>query len=115
MLKIMPRDIILTAGVPASTGKHRQRNSGEMHYLQRKIKMTGFVSLLMLFVLVGAGAQKMPRGLWLLPRKDTQNTARADVPGRMKTAPKEVWRYGSDTNSYAYLAPVKVQGKEGYF
>jgi hypothetical protein len=33
----------------------------------------------------------------------------------MRHAPKEVWSYGGDTGSYAYLAPVTVRGKEGYF
>src|SRR5262245_45107761 len=77
-----------------------------------------WVELLVLMldgVRAGAGEQHAARALWLLPRKDTQNTARADVPARIRTAPKEVWRYGGDTNSYAYLAPVKVKGKEGYF
>jgi len=55
-----------------------------------------------------------PRGLWLLPRKDPQNTARADVPGNMKTAPKEVWRYGGDQNSFAYITPVRVKRQEAY-
>jgi hypothetical protein len=85
-----------------------------MHSLQQKIKIAKLMLLLMLLA-SAAGAQKAPHGLWLLPRKDTQNTARADVPGRMQTAPKEIWRYGGDTNSYAYLSPVKVNGKEGYF
>src|SRR5579862_5303292 len=61
-----------------------------------------------------ATAQSPPKGLWLLPRKDTQNTAHADVPGNMKTAPKEVWRFGGDPGSYAYLAPVKVKGRDLY-
>jgi outer membrane protein assembly factor BamB len=60
-------------------------------------------------------AQETPKGLWLLPRKDPQNTARADVPGRMRSAPKEVWRYGGDAGSYAFLAPVRVGGREVYF
>jgi hypothetical protein len=59
--------------------------------------------------------QGTPKGLWLLPRKDAQNTARADVPGSMRSAPKEVWRYGGDAGSYAFLAPVKVGGREVYF
>ena len=80
----------------------------------RTIRAAGFVCLILL-LLMRAQAQSAPRGLWLLPRKDTQNTARADVPGRMKTAPKEVWRYGGDTHSYAYLSPVRVRGKEAYF
>src|SRR5579862_1151689 len=62
----------------------------------------------------GASAQGAPAGLWLLPRKDSQNTAHADVPGRMRSAPKEVWRFGGDVGSYAFLAPVKVGGRDAY-
>ena len=61
-----------------------------------------------------APAQSPPKGLWLLPRKISENTARADVPGNMKTAPKEVWRFGGDPGSYVYLAPVKVKGRDLY-
>jgi YVTN family beta-propeller protein len=32
------------------------------------------------------------RGLWLTPRKDALNQARADVRGKTKGAPKEIWR-----------------------
>ena len=32
----------------------------------------------------------------------------------MKTAPKEVWRFGGDPGAYAFLAPVKVKGREVY-
>ena len=60
-------------------------------------------------------AQGPPKGLWLLPRKDAENTARADVPGSMKSAPKEVWRYGGDPGAYSFLAPVKVRGRDLYF
>jgi outer membrane protein assembly factor BamB len=60
-------------------------------------------------------AQDAPKGLWLLARKDTQNTARADVPGNMRSAPKEVWRYGGDAGSYSFLTPVKAAGRDAYF
>ncbi len=33
-------------------------------------------------------------GLWLLPRKDAANTARADIRGSMRVAPQEVWEMG---------------------
>lgn len=72
-------------------------------------------ALLPLLTLASTAVQDCPRGLWLLPRKDPQNTARADLPGRMTRAPKEVWSFGGDIGSYAYLAPVTVQGREGYF
>src|SRR5579884_797270 len=62
-----------------------------------------------------AFGQSPPRGLWLLPRKDAQNTARADVPGKMKTAPKEVWAYGGVADSYAFASPVQVGGKAAFF
>jgi hypothetical protein len=58
-------------------------------------------------------AQQSP-GLWLLPRKDAQNTARTDVPGNWKTAPHEVWAYGGVTDSYAFLRPVVLGGKTVY-
>ena len=34
-------------------------------------------------------AQETPKGLWLLPRKDPQNSARADVPGNIKRIASE--------------------------
>ncbi len=40
-------------------------------------------------------------GLWLLARKDPQNTARADVPGEMTVAPREVWKFGGDALTYS--------------
>jgi outer membrane protein assembly factor BamB len=55
------------------------------------------------------------RGLWLLGRKDSCNTARADVAGDMKRAPREVWSYGFAPDDYAYLKPVGVGGKPAYF
>ena len=53
-------------------------------------------------------------GLWLLSRKDPQNTARADVAGKMNDAPVEVWAYGGDTTSFAYAVPITFGGKPGY-
>lgn len=35
-----------------------------------------------------------PAGLWLLPHRDPANTARADVAGRMRSAPRETWSIG---------------------
>jgi len=52
------------------------------------------------------------RGLWLLPRKDAANTARADLPGNMKAAPKEVWRFGGDHGGCEYATAVTVRGQE---
>src|SRR5437870_2307246 len=70
---------------------------------------------LLLVGFASAQVPQSPKGLWLLPRKDACNTARADVPGDMKTAPKEVWRYGGGVDSYVFLAPVRVSGEEVYF
>src|SRR4051812_33548913 len=33
-----------------------------------------------------------PQGLWPAPRKDARNQGRADMAGKMKSAPREVWR-----------------------
>ena len=77
------------------------------------------IRLLAAFALASCGLgaalpEEAPRGLWLLPRKDAANTARADLPGRMKTAPREVWRYGGSPEEHAYIAAVTVRGKEVY-
>jgi len=72
--------------------------------------------LALLWIAQGSSlAQTAPKGLWLLPRKDSQNTARADIPGNMRSAPREVWRYGGDPGTFAYLAPVKIRGRDLYF
>lgn len=54
------------------------------------------------------------RGLWLLPRKDPQNTARADVAGKMTEAPVEVWAYGGDTTNLSYAVPITLAGAPAY-
>lgn len=54
-------------------------------------------------------------GLWLLGRKDSCNTARADVAADMKRAPREVWSYGFAPDTYSYVRPVSVGGKPAYF
>jgi len=64
---------------------------------------------------IGSPARAAPRGLWLLQRKDACNTARADIAGDMRTAPKEVWSYGSVRPAYAYLLPVALSGKDAFF
>lgn len=88
-----------------------------MTTLARLLRFAMAISLIGLCSIAPVGgqqAEKERRGLWLLPRKDPENSARADVPGRMKTAPGEVWRYGGDRSSWAYLAPVRVDGKDAY-
>lgn len=47
-----------------------------------------------------------PPGLWLLPRKDAANTARADVPGRMRAAPVELWSIGPSRRPTHNVWPV---------
>ena len=59
-----------------------------------------------------AGAEPAARGLWLLPRKDAANSAHADLPGNMRSAPKEVWRLGGDPKGYDFAAAVTVRGQE---
>lgn len=65
--------------------------------------------------LISSIAGGSERGLWLLGRKDSCNTARADVAGDMKRAPREVWSYGFAPDTYSYLKPVSVGGKPAYF
>ncbi|MBP6965307.1 MAG: VCBS repeat-containing protein [Armatimonadetes bacterium] len=71
------------------------------------------LSLTFIFSLPSVGDQAS--GTWLLPRKDCRNTARADVAGNMRTAPKEIWSYGSPPVGRSYLRPVTVRGKRLYF
>lgn len=68
----------------------------------------------MALVLASSLAADTTNGLWLLPRKDACNTARADVAGDMRTAPREVWSYGCAPDNYSYLRPVRVGGREAY-
>ena len=75
----------------------------------------GWLLLALWACCVPAGGRELPAGLWLLPRKDPGNTARADVPGNMKAPPREVWSYGYLPDSYAYAQPVRVGGKEAFF
>ena len=58
-----------------------------------------------------ARGEEPTRGLWLLPRKDAANSARADLPGNMRSAPKEVWRYGGEPKDIGFAAAVTVRGK----
>jgi outer membrane protein assembly factor BamB len=59
-------------------------------------------------------ADRGPKGLWPMPRRDAANTARADVAGDFRDAPVEVWRYGSLRRSYGYIRPVRVEGRDAY-
>ncbi len=58
-----------------------------------------------------ASAQAAPKGLWLTPRKDATNQARADVPGDMTSAPDEVWRMPTG-GSISYARDVTVDGRD---
>lgn len=81
--------------------------------------MRPFASLALLLLLplyaCGSPQSSPPKGIWLLSRKDSANTARCDVPGDFRSAPQEVWRIGGGPASYTYLAPVKLGGKIAYF
>lgn len=61
-----------------------------------------------------AAAEQKPRGVWLLSRKDPQNTARADLPAMMPTAPHEVWRFGGNPNNFSALFPLARDGNDLY-
>lgn len=60
-------------------------------------------------------ADRPARGLWLLPRKDSCNTAGCDLPGDMKTAPREVWSYGNAPDTYSFIRPVRTGKKQAFF
>jgi hypothetical protein len=49
------------------------------------------------------------RGNWLTPRMDIANRARADVPGDMNTAPREVWSMETG-GEVGYARAVKLRG-----
>lgn len=68
-----------------------------------------------MLALIAVTAVAEPRGLWLLPRKDCGNTARADLPGDMKSAPREVWSYGAASNTFSFLKPVRIGKQTAYF
>jgi hypothetical protein len=69
--------------------------------------------LLVLFTCLPAAAGEL-KGLWLLPRKDAQNTARADLQAFMPTAPGEVWRFGGDPDNFSAIFPVTLNGTRTY-
>lgn len=52
-----------------------------------------------------------PPGLWLAIHKDTQNTSRADVPGRGLARPKEFWHWGTESFSPTALRALDVAGR----
>lgn len=64
--------------------------------------------------LLPLAASAAPPGLWLLARKDAGNTARGDVPGEMRAAPRVVWSYGYDPEPFAWARRVEVGGKPAY-
>jgi len=50
-------------------------------------------------------------GMWLTPRKDPRNQARADIAGRMTVTPQEVWRYPTG-GAVVFAREVTVQNSE---
>lgn len=78
--------------------------------------MSGRVLVLFLLFLsshpfADPGPETEKKGLWLLPRKDPTNCARADVPGRMLEAPLEVWRTSTGAD-VLFAAFAMVEGKK---
>ncbi len=71
--------------------------------------------LVLIFLVIGLPARSGPgperRGLWLQPRMDATNCARADVPGRMSSAPVEVWRASTGAD-VQFAARVTADGRE---
>ena len=49
------------------------------------------------------------RGLWVLPRRDTCDSARCERSGNMTGAPREVRRYGGGV-PYRFVNEVTVNG-----
>lgn len=74
----------------------------------RRVAGPAWLNGLLLLVVVGISrGGEPPRGLWLTSRHDPANRARADVPGRMLTAPREVWRMATGGAVY-YAREVQV-------
>ena len=67
------------------------------------------IALLLASPLISSGANPDLTGLWMQPRMDSTNKARADVSGDMKTAPKEVWRL-STGGEVGYARAVTLRG-----
>jgi len=77
---------------------------------QARYVMIGLMALMATWS-VGVCVGATPRGLWLTPRKDSRNQARADVAGRMTTAPVEVWHM-SIGGSIGSARWVSVEGRD---
>ncbi|MCA9213394.1 MAG: VCBS repeat-containing protein [Planctomycetales bacterium] len=60
----------------------------------RAVVSVGLLLILPLSLMAEDKADVLRRGLWLLHRKDAANTARADIAGNMRIAPREVWHIG---------------------
>jgi outer membrane protein assembly factor BamB len=52
-----------------------------------------------------------PKGLWLTPRKDSRNQARADVAGKMAKSPQEVWCMATG-GEVRFVQNVRMDGKD---
>lgn len=51
------------------------------------------------------------KGLWFTPRQDSRNQARADVAGKMRRAPQEVWRMATG-GEVRFAQSVRVAGQD---
>jgi len=51
------------------------------------------------------------KGLWMAPRKDSTNQARADLPGRMHAAPQEVWKIATG-GAVTFARNVTIHGRD---
>ena len=60
-------------------------------------------------------AARLRPGTWLLPRKDAGNSARADLPGKMPSAPLIWWSYGGGGDRFAWSQTVDLNGKPHAF
>ena len=78
--------------------------------MRSRILAAGFAIGVTLSAALAHGAES-PRGQWLTVRKDPRNEARADVAGRMSSAPREVWRIATG-GEVSFVRTVQVGGEE---
>lgn len=75
------------------------------------MRQTGYLLGVLFFVLSVTAHAGIPSGVWLTSRKDPRNQARADVAGKMTSAPHEVWRI-STGGDVGFVRPVRVGGQD---